>query len=207
MGRHTGPVERLSRREGVELELKGLRRLAGKSGLDRRGALPPGEHGGRRRRPPSTFALQLRAKQVLKRIYGVRERQFRRYVREAQASRDRTGDRIIEFLERRLDNVIFRLGFATTRAQARQFVSHGHVLVDGRRVTIPSFRVKPGQVIGLRDVSPVRPVAAESAELLARVAPWLETDPDGLVGRVLRNPVREDVYVPIDEQLVVEHFS
>ena len=207
MGRHTGPVERLSRREGVELELKGLRRLAGKSGLDRRGALPPGEHGGRRRRPPSTFALQLRAKQVLKRMYGVRERQFRRYVREAQASRDRTGDRIVLALERRLDNVIYRLGFATTRAQARQFVSHGHVFVDGRRVNIPSYRVKPGQVIGLRDASPVRPTAGEAAELLARVAPWLETDPDALVGRVLRNPVREDVYLPIDEQLVVEHFS
>jgi small subunit ribosomal protein S4 len=207
MGRHTGPVERLSRREGVELELKGLRRLAGKSGLERRGPLPPGEHGGRRRRPPSTFALQLRAKQILKRMYGVRERQFRRYVREAQASRDRTGDRIVAALERRLDNVIYRLGFATTRAQARQFVSHGHVFVDGRRVTIPSFRVKAGQVIGLRDSSTVRPAAAEAAELLARVAPWLETDPDALVGRVLRNPTREDVHLPVDEQLVVEHFS
>jgi small subunit ribosomal protein S4 len=191
----------------VELELKGLRRLAGKSGLDRRGALPPGEHGGRRRRPPSTFALQLRAKQVLKRMYGVRERQFRRYVREAQASRDRTGDRIVLALERRLDNVIFRLGCATTRAQARQFVSHGHVYVDGRRVTIPSCRVKAGHVIGLRDASPVRATASDAAELLARVPPWLETDPDGLVGRVLRDPVREDVHLPIDEQLVVEHFS
>ena len=207
MGRHTGPVERLSRREGIELELKGLRRLAGKSGLERRGPLPPGEHGSRRRRPPSTFALQLRAKQVLKRMYGVRERQFRRYVREAQASRDRTGDRIVEALERRLDNVIYRLGFATTRAQARQFVSHGHVFVDGRRVTIPSYRVKPGQVVGLRDSSTVRPAAAEAAELLARVAPWLETDPDALVGRVLRNPTRADVALPIDDQLVAEHFS
>jgi small subunit ribosomal protein S4 len=207
MGRHTGPVERLSRREGVELELKGIRRLAGKSGLERRGAVPPGEHGGRRRRQPSVFAQQLRAKQVLKRIYGVRERQFRRLVREAQRSHDRTGDRLLEFLERRLDNVLYRLGFASTRAQARQFVSHGHVLVDGRRVTIPSFRVKPGQVVSLSAASPVRPVAAEAAELLARVAPWLETDPDGLSGRVLRDPVREDVYIPIDEQLVVEHFS
>jgi small subunit ribosomal protein S4 len=207
MGRHTGPVERLSRREGVELELKGVRRLAGKSGLERRGAVPPGEHGGRRRRQPSIFALQLRAKQVLKRMYGVRERQFRRYVREAQRSRERTGDRLLELLERRLDNVLFRLGFATTRAQARQFVSHGHVFVDGRRVTIPSFRVKPGQVIGLRDGSPVSPAAADAAELLARVAGWLETDPDALVGRVLRNPGREDIHVPVDEQLVVEHFS
>jgi small subunit ribosomal protein S4 len=207
MGRHTGPVERLSRREGVELELKGVRRLAGKSGLERRGALPPGEHGRSRRRQPSVFAQQLRAKQVLKRMYGVRERQFRRYVGEAQRSRERTGDRLLESLERRLDNVIYRLGFATTRAQARQFVSHGHVMVDGRRVTIPSFRVKPGQVVAFGASSPVRPVAADSAELLARVAPWLETDPDGLSGRVLRNPAREDVYVPIDEQLVVEHFS
>jgi small subunit ribosomal protein S4 len=207
MGRHTGPVERLSRREGVELELKGIRRLAGKSGLERRGAVPPGERGGRRRRQPSVFAQQLRAKQVLKRIYGVRERQFRRLVREAQRSHDRTGDRLLEFLERRLDNVLFRLGFASTRAQARQFVSHGHVLVDGRRVTIPSFRVKPGQVVSLGASSPVRPVAADAAELLARVAPWLETDPDGLSGRVLRDPVREDIYIPIDEQLVVEHFS
>jgi small subunit ribosomal protein S4 len=208
MGRYTGPTERLSRREGVDLELKGLRRLAGKSALERRGPVPPGEHGAsRRRRQPSTFSLQLRAKQVLKRMYGVRERQFRRYVREAQSSRDRTGDRLLEILERRLDNVIYRLGFATTRAQARQFVNHGHVFVDGRRVTIPSYRVKPGQVIGLRDSSPVRPVAVESAELLARVAPWLETDPDALVGRVLRIPVREDVVVPVDEQLVVEHFS
>jgi small subunit ribosomal protein S4 len=207
MGRHTGPVERLSRREGVELELKGVRRLAGKSALERRGAVPPGEHGRSRRRQPSTFALQLRAKQVLKRLYGVRERQFRRYVRDAQRSRERTGDRLLELLERRLDNVLFRLGFATTRAQARQFVSHGHVFVDGRRVTIPSFRVKPGQVIGLRDGSPVRPAAADAAELLARVAGWLETDPDALVGRVLRNPGREDIQVPVDEQLVVEHFS
>ena len=207
MGRHTGPVERLSRREGVELELKGLRRLAGKSGLERRGPVPPGDHGARRRRQPSIFALQLRSKQALKRLYGVRERQFRGYVEEAQRSNDRTGDRLLEFLERRLDNVIYRLGFATTRAQARQFVNHGHVYVDGRRVDIPSFRVEPGEVIGLRDGSPVRPVAAEAAELLARVAPWLETDPDALVGRVLRVPVRSDVYVPVDEQLVVEYFA
>jgi small subunit ribosomal protein S4 len=207
LGRYTGPRERLSRREGVELELKGFRRLAGKAGLDRRGALPPGEHGSRRRRAPSTFASQLRAKQVLKRIYGVRERQFRRYVRDAQRSRDRTGDRLLEALELRLDNVVFRLGFAGTRAQARQFVSHGHVLVDGRRVTIPSYRLRPGQTVALRAGSPVRPVAADATELLARVAPWLETDPDSLSGRVLRSPQRADITVPIDEQLVVEHFS
>ena len=207
MGRHTGPVERLSRREGIELELKGFRRLAGKSALERRGALPPGEHGARRRRPPSIYALQLRAKQVLKRIYGVRERQFKRYVEEAQRSQERTGDHLLQSLERRLDNVIYRLGFASTRAQARQFVSHGHVLVNGRRVDIPSYRVNAGEVVGLEASSPVRPVAAEAAELLGRVAGWLETDPDALVGRVLRLPERPDINVPIDEQLVVEHFS
>jgi small subunit ribosomal protein S4 len=207
LGRYTGPRERLSRTEGIELELKGTRRLAGKSGLDRRGAVPPGEHGSRRRRSPSTFSSQLRAKQVLKRIYGVRERQFRRYVREAQRSRDRTGDRLLEALERRLDNVLFRLGLAATRAQARQFISHGHVLVDGRRVTIASYRVRPGQVVALRGASRVRPAASEATELLARVAPWLETDPDSLAGRVLRDPLRSDITVPVDEQLVVEHFS
>jgi small subunit ribosomal protein S4 len=208
MGRYTGPVERLSRREGVELELKGIRRLAGKSGLDRRGVLPPGEHDGRRRRPPSTFALQLRAKQILKRMYGVRERQFRRYVDLASRRREgRMGEELLVLLETRLDNVVYRLGFAATRAQARQFVSHGHVLVDGRRVTIPSYRVKAGHVIALHDASPVRPVAFDAAELLARVAPWLETDPDALVGRVLRSPTRADVDMPVDEQLVVEHFS
>jgi small subunit ribosomal protein S4 len=207
LGRHTGPRERLSRREGVELELKGFRRLAGKSGLERRGAVPPGEHGSRRRRPPSTFASQLRAKQVLKRIYGVRERQFRRYVRDAQRSRDRTGDRLLDALELRLDNVLFRLGFASTRAQARQFISHGHVLVDGRRVTIPSYRLRAGQVVDLRPGSPVREAATDATELLARVVPWLETDPDNLVGRVLREPLRSEINVPIDEQLVVEHFS
>jgi small subunit ribosomal protein S4 len=207
MGRYTGPRERLSRREGVELELKGVRRLAGKSGLERRGVLPPGEHGGRRRRQPSTFAIQLRAKQVLKRTFGVRERQFRRYVREAQRAHHRTGDRLLELLERRLDNVVFRLGFATTRAQARQFISHGHVLVDGRRVTVPSYRVRAGQTVSLRADSAVREAAADATELLARVAPWLETDPDSLSGRVLRDPRREDLAVPIDEQLVVEHFS
>jgi small subunit ribosomal protein S4 len=207
MGRHTGPVERLSRREGVELELKGLRRLAGKSGLDRRGALPPGEHGGRRRRPPSTFALQLRAKQVLKRMYGVRERQFRRYVREAQASRDRTGDRIVLALERRLDNVIFRLGCATTRAQARQFVSHGHVLVDGRRVTVPSYGLRAGQTVSLAAGSPVRALAQAATELTSAMPGWLQVDFDRFEGTVVRVPERGEITAPVDEQLIVEFYS
>jgi small subunit ribosomal protein S4 len=207
VGRHTGPRERLSRREGVELELKGMRRLAGKSGLERRGATPPGEHGAHSGRRPSTFAQQLRAKQTLKRYYGVRERQFRRYVREAQASRGRTGERLLELLERRLDNVLYRLGFASTRAQARQFVSHGHVQVNGRRVTIPSYRVAAGDVVAIGAASAVRPAASEATELLARVVPWLLADSEALTGRVVRLPTRADVHPPSDEQLVVEHYS
>jgi small subunit ribosomal protein S4 len=207
LGRHTGPRERLSRRERVELELKGLRRLAGKSGLERRGTTPPGEHGAHSGRRPSTFAQQLRAKQTLKRYYGVRERQFRRYVREAMTSRGRTGERLLELLERRLDNVLYRLGFATTRAQARQFISHGHVHVNGRRVTIPSYRVSEGDVVAVAPDSPVRPLALQATELLARIVPWLLADSEALVGRVVRLPTRADVHPPSDEQLVVEHYS
>lgn len=207
MGRHTGPVEKLSRREGVELELKGLRRLSGKSGLERRGTAP-GQHGARSGRRPSTYSTQLRASQALKRFYGLRDRQFRRVMTEAMRATDaRTGDRLLELLERRLDNVLYRLGFASTRAQARQFVNHGHVLVNGRRVDIPSYRVRAGDVVALRDSSPVRPAAAESTELMARVATWLLSDADALVGRVLRHPTRDEIRVPVDEQLVVELAS
>ena len=145
MGRHPGPVERLSRREGVELYLKGERAPNGKSALERRGPNPPGQHGAARRRRPSIYADQLRQKQRLKRYYGVRERPLRRYVREAARRREgRMGDHLLTLLERRLDNVVYRLGFATTRAQARQFVTHGHVLVDGRKVrTAPSLSTLP----------------------------------------------------------------
>ena len=207
MGRYTGPTERLSRRAGVELELKGDRRMARKSGLDRR-AHPPGEHGHRSGRRPSTYGLQLAAKQAAKRYYGVRERQFRRYVREAQrATGARTGERLLQLLELRLDNVLVRLGFAATRAQARQFVVHGHVDVNGRRVDIPSFRVSPGDVVALRPDSPVRPAAAVATDLTDRVAPWLLADTDALVGRVLREPDRPEIQAPVEEQLIVEYYS
>jgi small subunit ribosomal protein S4 len=208
MGRHTGPVERLSRREGVELYLKGLRALNGKSALERRGALPPGQHGTRRRGRESTYGLQLRAKQVAKRYYGVRERQFRRYVRAAERDVEgRTGEQLLVALERRLDNVVYRLGLASTRAQARQFVGHGHVFVDGRRVDIPSYSVRAGQRIALREASPVAPLAREATELASVTVPWLEADVDGLAGRVLRLPVRKEIPAPISEQLIVEFYS
>ena len=167
MGRHTGPVEKLSRREGIELYLKGERML-GKSGIERRGTAPPGQHGQRRQSRPSIYALQLREKQRAKRYYGVRERQFRRYVREATRQREeRMGDELLARLERRLDNVVYRLGLASTRAQARQFVTHRHVLVDGRLVTIPSFLVDEGHVVALRTSSPVRAVARTATETVS----------------------------------------
>jgi small subunit ribosomal protein S4 len=207
MGRYTGPTERLSRRAGVELELKGERRMVRKSGLDRR-AHPPGDHGHRSGRRRSTYGLQLAAKQAAKHYYGVRERQFRRYVREAQRSIGaRTGVRLLQLLELRLDNVLTRLGFAATRAQARQFVVHGHVEVNGRRCDIPSRRLAPGDVIAIRANSPVRAAAALATELTDRVAPWLLADTDALVGRVLQEPARGEIQAPVEEQLIVEFYS
>jgi small subunit ribosomal protein S4 len=208
MGRYTGPVERLSRREGVELFLKGERAINGKSALERRGPAPPGQHGSRRGRRASIYGLQLREKQRAKRYYGVRERQFRRYVEAASRKREgRMGEQLLALLETRLDNVVYRLGFASTRAQARQFVSHGHVLVDGRRVTIPSYRLRPGRTVSLAASSPVRPLAQEATELTSAMPAWLQVDFDGLEGQVVRTPERGEITAPVDEQLIVEFYS
>jgi small subunit ribosomal protein S4 len=206
VGRYTGPKEKLSRREGVELYLKGERALNGKSALERRGPVPPGQHGNARRRRNSIYGDQLRAKQRAKRYYGVREAQFRKYVREA-AKKGITGEELLRLLERRLDNVVYRLGFASTRAQARQFVNHGHVYVDGKRVDIASYSVKPGQEIAIGSGSPVREAASASTELTGTVAPWLQTDFEALTGKVLRVPERAEISAPIDEHLIVELYS
>lgn len=207
MGRYTGPTEKLSRREGVELFLKGERLLNGKSGLERR-PTPPGQHGAGRRRQPSTYGIQLREKQRAKRYYGVRERQFRRYVREASRQREGLmGDHLLRLLEQRLDNVVYRLGFATTRAQARQFVNHGHVTVDGRKVDIASFAVTPGQLVALRAGSPVEGAVRDAIELVSSVPAWLQVDVDRLEGRALRLPARRDIATPVNEQLIVEFYS
>jgi small subunit ribosomal protein S4 len=205
MGRYTGPVEKLSRREGVELFLKGERALNGKSALERRGDNPPGQHGGNRRRKASIYSTQLRAKQTAKRYYGVRERQFRNYVSQATRAQGRTGEELLRLLERRLDNVVYRLGFAGTRAQARQFVNHGHVLVDGQKVDIASFLVRPGMTIAIK--APVRELAGAATELTGAVAGWLQTDFDALTGTVLRHPERGEISAPINEQLIVELYS
>jgi len=208
MGRYTGPVERLSRREGVELFLKGERALNGKSALERRGPAPAGQHGNRRGRRPSIYGLQLREKQRAKRYYGVRERQFRRYVDIASRRREgRMGEELLALLETRLDNVVYRLGFASTRAQARQFVSHGHVLVDGRRVTIPSYGLRAGQTVAVAAGSPVRETALAATELTSAMAAWLQVDFDRLEGTVVRKPERGEIGAPVDEQLIVEFYS
>jgi small subunit ribosomal protein S4 len=208
MGRYTGPVERLSRREGVELFLKGERALNGKSALERRGPVPPGQHGTRRRGRESIYGRQLREKQRAKRYYGVRERQFRRYVDAASRKREGAmGEHLLVLLETRLDNVVYRLGFASTRAQARQFVGHGHVLVDGRRVTIPSYGLRPGQTVSIVESSPVRPLVAAAMELTSTLPGWLQADFDRMEGTVVRNPVRAEITAPVDEQLIVEFYS
>jgi small subunit ribosomal protein S4 len=205
MGRYTGPVEKLSRREGVELFLKGERALNGKSALERRGDAPPGQHGQARRRKPSIYQTQLRAKQTAKRYYGIREGQFRRYVDKANRTQGVTGEELLSLLERRLDNVVYRLGFAGTRAQARQFVNHGHVRVDDKKVDIASYLVKPGETVAIH--GPVREVAATATELTGVVSGWLQTDFEALQGKVLRLPVRSDINAPVNEQLIVELYS
>ena len=205
MGRYTGPVEKLSRREGVELFLKGERALNGKSALERRGDAPPGQHGQARRRKPSIYQTQLRAKQTAKRYYGIREGQFRRYVDKANRTQGVTGEELLSLLERRLDNVVYRLGFAGTRAQARQFVNHGHVRVDDKKVDIASYLVKPGETVAIH--GPVREVAAAATELTGVVSGWLQTDFEALQGKVLRLPVRSDINAPVNEQLIVELYS
>jgi small subunit ribosomal protein S4 len=200
MGRDTGPVEKRSRREGVELELKGLRLLEGKSAMERR-PYPPGQHG-RGRQRPSEYATHLRGKQRAKRYYGLREKQFRNLYEKAGG-----GTQLLRMLELRLDNVVYRLGFATTRAQARQFVVHGHVRVNGRRVDLPSARLRPGDVVGLRPGSGVEPLVVEATGLVGRVPAWLLADHDGLWGRVERVPERDEIAVPADEKLIVEFYA
>ena len=207
MGRYTGPVEKLSRREGVELFLKGERALNGKSALERRGDAPPGQHGQARRRKPSIYQTQLRAKQTAKRYYGIREGQFRRYVQKANRARGVTGEELLNLLERRLDNVVVRLGFAASRRQARQLIGHGHFMVNGRRVNKPSYQLRPGEVISVSDTSGARGVISEATELTATVPAWLQADYDSLTAKVLRLPEREEIATPVQEQLIVELYS
>lgn len=207
MARYIGPACKLCRREGEKLFLKGDRCYTDKCSFDRR-PYPPGQHG-QRRIKILEYGIRLREKQKVRRMYGLLERQFRKYFAEADRVKGVTGENLLSLLERRLDNVVFRVGFAQTRADARQVVRHGHVLVNGKRVSIPSFLVKKGDKITLhersRELSRIK-TAVEGVDRRG-VPEWLHLDKDQLVGTVQDNPIREAITLPIREQLIVEFYS
>lgn len=208
MARYIGPVCRLCRREGMKLFLKGDRCYSVNCAVDRRPEKAPGEHG--QARPKfSEFGIRLREKQKVKRIYGLTERQFRRYFERASRTKGDTGKLLISLLERRLDNVGYRLGFASSRKEARHFVGYGHILVNGRRVNLPSYQLKEGDVVEVADKSRKLDRINQSIESLERrgFPVWLEIDKDNYKGLVKRLPYRDDVTVPIEEQLIVEFYS
>jgi small subunit ribosomal protein S4 len=207
MARYRGPVEKIERRFGVSLALKGERRLAGKSALDKR-PYGPGQHG-QRRKKISEYGLQLNEKQKAKFMYGVSEKQFRTLFQEANRRTGNTGSILVTLLETRLDNVLYRMGFATTRRFARQLVNHGHVLVDGKRVDIPSYSVKPGQKVEIREKSKKNPQVVRAIELTNQtgLAPWVDIDADKVFGIFTRLPEREEVIIPVEERLIVELYS
>ena len=204
------PVEKLSRRAGVELGLKGARQVAGKSGRTRR-PFPPGQQGRagqtRRRKRDSDYLLQLREKQKLQWFYGVAAGQLSRYFDASRRQPEATGEELLRELEQRLDNVVYRLGFAGTRAQARQFVSHGHVLVNGTRVNRSSYEVRPQDTVSIRAGSSIESLVRDAISLGFRVPPWLAADQETLSGRVAHRPERSEIDVLADENRVVEFFA
>jgi small subunit ribosomal protein S4 len=205
MARDTGPQCKQCRREGQKLFLKGQRCFTEKCGVERR-SYPPGEHG-RGRLRQSEYRTQLREKQKARRYYQLLEKQFRSYYDQAARQQGVTGDNLLRLLERRLDNVLVRLGFAASRRQARQLVSHGHWLVNGRRVDIPSYQVRPDEVISMKSGSGAEDVVRTATELTAAVPPWLQADHDSLTAKVLRLPDRSEIATPVSEQLIVELYS
>ncbi|MEX0622219.1 MAG: 30S ribosomal protein S4 [Candidatus Woykebacteria bacterium] len=207
MARYTGPKFKLDRREGTNLFLKGKRSISGKHPIDKKGAVPPGQHGQRSlRRKRSDFGLQLREKQKVKRMYGVLERQFRNYFEKASKEKGNTGFALIKSLEMRLDNVVYRLGFAPSRAAARQFVTHGHIRVNGKKVNIPSFGVKKDDVVALSEKAQKFSNVEESLKLREGELPkWLERK--ALVGKIASLPEAEDTESIANEQLIVEYYS
>ena len=207
MARYTGAVCRLCRREGLKLFLKGERCYTDKCAIERRN-YPPGEHG--QGRPKfSEYSVQLREKQKLRRMYGVLEGQFRRYFEMADRAKGVTGETLLQLLERRLDNIVYRIGFATSRSEGRQLVRHGHFRVNGRKVDIPSYLVRPGDTVSVRERSHKVTRIQEALELAQRrgVPDWLEIDPQAFSGRVKTLPMRSDLTMPINEKLVVELYS
>ena len=208
MARYIGPVCRLCRREGMKLFLKGERCYTEKCAIEKRN-VPPGQHGRARKAKLVGYGVQLREKQKVKRTYGVLENQFRRYFEAADRQKGITGELLLQMLERRLDNVVYRLGLATSRPQARQLVRHGHFTVNGRKVDIPSYAVRAGDTVGVRETSreaPAIPHAME--EVKGRGIPeWLLFDPAALSGRVSSLPTRAQITLPVQEQRLVELYS
>lgn len=205
MARYTGPKNRLARRESIEL---GLKTVGSKShaSLLKRLNVPPGMHGAKGRRKMSDFGTQLREKQKVKRMYGVLERQFRKSFERAKKWKGNTGEKLLEFMERRLDNVIYRMGFAPTRGLSRQLVTHGHVLVNGKKMTIPSYLVQADAVITLKQKAMEIPAVKKILDDKTFHTPeWIERK--GPVGKIVRLPLRSDIGEDTNEQLIVEHYS
>ena len=208
MARYIGPVCRLCRREGMKLFLKGERCYTEKCAIEKRN-FAPGQHGKTRKSKLAGYGVQLREKQKVKRIYGVLEDQFRRYFEQAERTRGITGETLLQLLERRLDNAVYRLGFATSRPQARQLVRHGHFQVNGKKVDIPSYSVKPGDVIAVRERSQKTPSIVHAIEeVKGRGIPeWLQFDAEAMSAKVSSIPTREQINLPVQESLIVELYS
>jgi len=205
MARYTGPKNRLARREGIDLGLK-TPGSNSHAALLRRMKILPGQHGQKRKRKLSDFGKQLREKQKVKRMYGVLERQFKKYFEKASRQKGNTGEALLSFLERRLDNVVYRLGLSPTRAAARQYVSHRHILIDGKKVNIPSFQVKEGMVVTATVKLLETPVVEKLLEDKSpNIVTWLARK--GPAGKIVRLPIREDITDDINEQLIIEFYS
>ncbi|TLD86028.1 30S ribosomal protein S4 [Helicobacter sp. MIT 05-5294] len=207
MARYRGPVEKIERRFGVSLALKGERRLAGKSALDKR-PYGPGQHG-QRRGKISEYGIQLREKQKAKMMYGISEKQFHSIFVEANRLEGNTGENLVKLIERRLDNVVYRMGFATTRRFARQLVVHGHILVDGKKLDIPSAFVGVGQKVEICEKTKKNPQVQRAIELTKQtgISPWVDVDQEKVFGIFTRLPEREEVVIPVEERLIVELYS
>lgn len=208
MARYVGPVCRLCRREGMKLFLKGDRCYGEACAIERRN-VPPGQHGKGRRARMAGYGLQLREKQRVKRMYGVLESQFRRYFKEADRRKGVTGETLLQLLEGRLDNLVYRLGFASSRPQARQLVRHGHFTVNGRRADVPSYALRAGDQVEVRPKSAKNPTIVDALEKVKGrgIPEWLEMDGEKLVGRLMSVPTRDQLNLPIQEQLIVELYS
>jgi small subunit ribosomal protein S4 len=206
LARYAGPVCRLCRREGMKLFLKGERCFKPSCGIEKRNYIP-GEHGRDRRAKIVGYGLQLREKQKVKRMYGILERQFHLYFERAVRQKGVTGENLLSQLERRLDNVVLRLGLAASHAQARQFVRHGHIRVNDKKVNIPSFLVRVGDEVTVKEKSQKNVQILSAMEISQAIPAWLQVDPNSMTGKVLALPKREDITMPIEEHMIVELYS